>query len=164
MVDPEIPSRARPAPGRGRSPSRDCTPGGHRVWSPALITHRPQPSGDVRLPAVAFQATESDVPVYILSRSREPICVLSTTPPRFSAMRRCRHSCSTGAVPRRYRRTSSRSTPLTPCASPPTRLSQPCDSPELADFDFGSCRPGCPRPPERHSKPGSVSVRSTHPF
>jgi len=41
--------------------------GGHRVWSPALITHRLSPAVMCGFPAVAFQATESDVPVYILA-------------------------------------------------------------------------------------------------
>ena len=42
-----------------------------RRWAPGLVAVSdnppPQPSGDVRRPAVAFQATESDVPVYILA-------------------------------------------------------------------------------------------------
>src|SRR5256712_13865070 len=40
--------------------------GGPRVWSPALITHRLSPAVMCGFPAVAFQATESDAPVYIL--------------------------------------------------------------------------------------------------
>src|SRR5207245_9687979 len=41
--------------------------GGHRVWSPALITHRLSPAVSCGFPARASQAPESDVPVYILA-------------------------------------------------------------------------------------------------